>query len=459
MKKLPSIPLIITLLFIWANLKAQDLSLTNYGIEECLQYAVEHNQNLLNSNLDIQKAGAQIGEIRASGLPQIDGKFFLNYNFELRKSLLPASTFAAPGDTTIPSDAEVQLAFGTKYDGDAFFQASQLLFDGSYFVALQASRTYRDLSTKEYIKTRIDVVDAIYKAYYLVLINREKLKALDSNIERLENLLKETEAMQEAGFAEKIDVSRIKVNYNNLVASKMVNQRALAISEQLLKFQMGMPVSNEINITGQLDGVEEILKESPQTSGFSPEQRIEYSILQTGEGLQELDIKNVKMQYYPNLYAIGRYGWNTMTNSADEIFDFDDRWLNYGFVGLQLSIPIFDGMRKHYKIQQSKIELSKIKNRFDMLENSINTEIQSSNDALLASLDQLDVQKQNMELAKEVFDITRTKFQEGVGSNIDLINADDSYVSAQATYYDALYNAIVAKITLEKSLGHLDYNN
>ena len=95
----------------------------------------------------------------------------------------------------------------------------------------------------------------------------------------------------------------------------------------------------------------------------------------------------------------------------------------------------------------------------DMLENNINTEIQSSNDALLASLDQLDVQKQNMELAKEVFDVTQTKFKQGVGSNIDLINADDSYVNAQASYYDALYNAIVAKIILEKSLGHLDYNN
>ena len=459
MKKLLKTYLFLALGFIAIKSRAQEQFKSSYGLEDCLSFAMDHNQILLNSDLDIDKAGAQIGEIRSAGLPQVEGKLFLNHNFELRKSLLPASTFAAPGDTSIPADAEVQLAFGTKYDGDFFFQASQLLFDGSYFVGLQAARAYKDLSSKQFVETRIDVVEAVYKSYYLVLVNREKIKALESNIERLETLLNETEAMHKAGFAEKIDVTRIRVNYNNLVASKAVQERGLAISEQLLKFQMGMPVQTEVQFTGNLDGVEDVLKERPSVDNFTYEDRIEYSILQTGEGLQELDVKNIKMQYYPNLYAIGRYGWNTMTNNTDNLFDFNDRWLNYGFVGLQLSIPIFQGMRRHYMIQQSRIELDKIKNQFDLLENNINTEIQSSNDALLANLDQLDVQKQNMDLAKEVFDVTKTKFQEGVGSNIDLINADDSYVTAQATYYDALYNAIVSKIVLEKSLGNLDYKN
>ncbi len=457
MKKL--LKIYILLVFPVAFAMAQEETKSSYGLEDCLGYAMDHNQVLLNSDLDIDKAGAQIGEIRSAGLPQVNAQFFLNYNFELRKSLLPASTFTAPGDTTVPSDAEIELAFGTKYDGDFFFSARQLLFDGSYFVGLQAARAYRDLSSKEFVKTRIDIVEAVYRAYYLVLINREKIKALESNIERLESLLEETEAMAKAGFAEKIDVSRIRVNYNNLVAGKKVQERALLISEQLLKFQMGMPVNTEVNFTGNLDGVENVLKEKPEVSDFTYENRIEYSILQTGEGLQELDVKNIRMKYYPNLYAFGRYGWNTMTNNADEIFDFDDRWLNFGVLGLQLSVPIFEGGRKRYQIQQSKIELQKIKNQYDLLENNINTEIASSNDALLANLDQLDIQRQNMDLAKEVFDITKTKFQEGVGSNIDLINADDSYVTAQANYYDALYQAIVSKIVLEKSLGHLDYNN
>ncbi len=458
MKKLPKIILISLLAMLPLGSYSQEGG-QSFGLEDCLSYAMENAQMLLNSQLDIEKSAAKVGEIRSLGLPQVDAKMFLNYNFSIRKSLLPASTFAAPGDTTIPPGTEVELAFGTKYDGDAFFQASQLLFDGSYFVGLQAARAYKELSTHQMVQTRIDVVENVYKGYYLVLINREKLVAAESNMERLESLLKETEAMQKAGFAESIDVSRIRVNYNNLKASKLTLERAVAISEALLKFQMGMPTSDEVSFTGKLDGVEDVLKEKPKVEDFTYTDRIEYTILQDGEGLQELDVKNTKMQYYPNLYAIGRYGWNTMTNNTDQIFSFSDRWLNYGFVGLQLSVPIFDGMRKHYMIQQSKIELAKIKNHYDMLENSINTEIQSSNDALLASLDQLDVQKQNMELAKEVFEVTQTKFKQGVGSNIDLINADDSYVNAQASYYDALYNAIVAKITLEKSLGHLDYNN
>jgi outer membrane protein len=458
MKKLPSL-ILIGLLGLNKFGLTQDLASESFGLSQCLDYAMDHSQILLNSNLDIDISNAKIGEIRSAGLPQVDAKIFLNYNFELRKSILPAETFAPPGDTTIPADSELILAFGTKYDGDAFFQASQLLFDGSYFVGLQAARTYKDLSSKNFIKTRIDVVNAVYKAYYLVLINREKLVAAESNLTRLKSLLDETNEMYTAGFAEKIDVSRIQVNYNNLNAAKLTLERAVVVSEYLLKYQMGMPVNLQINFTGSLKGVQEVLKEKPKTEGFDYDDRIEYSILQTNEGLQELDIKNTKMQFYPNLYAIGRYGWNTMTNKTGQIFELKDRWLNYGFVGLQLSVPIFDGMRKRYIIQQSKIELQKVKNNFDLLENNINTEIRQNNDALLASLDQLDIQEQNMDLAKEIFEVTKTKFQAGIGSNIDLINADDSYVSAQVNYYDALYSAILSKITLEKSLGHLDHNN
>ena len=405
----------------------------------------------------MDKAKYQVGEIRSAGLPQIDAGLTVNYNFEVRKTLLPFSTFGGSGDSLMANDTEVALAFGTPYDGDFGFRGSQLLFDGSYFVGLSAAKTYRELATKQYQQTRIDVVDAVFKAYYLVLVNREKLKASESNTERLKSLLEETQAMYDAGFAEEIDVKRIQVNYNNLEVSTRVFERAVEVSEYLLKYQMGMPVNERIRITGSLDGVKSILEKKPNVNQFEYSNRIEYSVLETNRNLKELEVKNTNVQYLPNLYLIGSIGWNTNAAESSQLLELQDRWLNYGLVGIQMTIPIFDGLRKKYQIEQSKIDLMQIENNYALLKNSINTEVRQSVDGLQASMDQLVVQEQNMDLAKEVFDVSKTKYQEGVGSNIELINADDSYVTAQVDYYDALYSAILAKIALEKSLGNLDY--
>lgn len=433
-----------------------NLSLPNYDLQACLDYAIENSQVLQNSVYEIDKAKSKVGEVRAVGLPQIEAGLTVNYNYEVRKTLLPFSTFGG-GDSTVPGDPEVALAFGTPYDGDFGFRASQLLFDGSYFVGLSAAKTYRELASKQFQQTRIDVVDAVFKAYYLVLVNREKLKASESNTERLKSLLDETQKMYEAGFAEEIDVKRIRVNYNNLAVSTRVFERAVVVSEYLLKYQMGMPVNERIRITGDLNGVKEILEKKPEVGNFQYQDRIEYSVLETNRNLKHLEVKNTNVQYLPSLYLIGTLGWNTNAAEASQLTNFSDRWLSNGLIGIQMTIPIFDGLRKKYQIEQSKIDLMQIENNNALLENSINTEVRQSVDGLQASMDQLIVQEENMNLAKEVYDVSRTKFQEGVGSNIELINADDSYITAQVDYYDALYTAILSKISLEKSLGKLDY--
>lgn len=436
-----------TLLFVLATKLVMAQENYNFSLQECIDFALENNQNSKNASYEKEIADAQVRETVARGLPQVNLNSGINYNYELQKSILPAQFF----DPDAAEGEEAKVAFGQDYDGNIVLSASQLLFDGSFFVGLQAAKTYRELSTKEHIKTQIDVAEAVSKAYYNVLVNEERYELLEVNLGRLDTLLHDTQAMFDNGFAEKIDVNRIKVQHNNLKVQMDNTKQLLGLSRDLLKFQMGMGLNNTIVLTDELEAVDFAVIEK---SDFSYNERIEYSQLQTNMALVNLDMKNNRVQYLPTLYANLNYGYNTQTGQSSQLFD-GQRWLNFGTLGVTLSMPIFDGFLKSNRIQKNKIQAKQIEESFDMLENSIDLEINQAKINLSTAMDNMVAQKENSELAREIYDVAKIKYQEGVGSNLEVTNADADYKEAQTNYYDALYNALVAKIELEKAYGQL----
>lgn len=429
----------------WAQEQPQQK--TQYTLQECIDFALNNNQELINKAIDKEIADTQIGETLSQGLPQVNIDANVNYNFEPQKSLIDISNF----DPSAPEGTEQEVSFQQKYDGNLNLSVRQLIFDGSFFVGLEASRTYKELSTKEHIKTQIDVVEAVSKAYYNVMVNEERLDLLEVNLSRIDTLLRETRLMYENGFAEKIDVSRLKVQYNNLKVQVDNTKEMLRVGRDLLKFQMGMPLEVSFELTDKLTDVtfDAVIDEE-----FSYNERIEYSQLQTNQALVNLDMKNNKVKYLPNLYANFNYGYNTQTSQSSQWFQ-TDRWLNYGFVGATLSVPVFDGFLKSNKIQKNKLQAKQIQYSFEQLENSIDLEIKQSKINLNNALDKMAAQQENMELAQEIYNVTKLKYQEGVGSNLEVVEADADYKEAQTNYYNALYEALVAKVEVEKAYGRL----
>lgn len=429
---------------------AQNESETNsFNLEQCVQYALEHNENVLNKALDKEIAKTQVGEILSMGLPQVNIDGEVNYNYQIQRSITEVSAF----DSTLPKGTEGEIAFGRAYDGNLNFKVRQLIFDGSFFVGMQAARTYRELYAKDHIKTKIDVVEAVSKAYYNALITNERLILVEVNFSRLDTLLSDTEALYINGFVEKIDVSRLKVQFNNLTVERNKLKKFAKISNDLLKFQMGMSITESLQIQDSLgkisfESVEELIVD------FNYSKRIEYSQLQTNLSLTQLDMKNNKVQYIPTLYANFNYGYNTATAESSKWFN-SDRWLNYGAIGVSLNIPVFDGLLKRNRIQKTKIQAQQIQQSIEMAENSIDLEIRQSKASLNSAIENMSAQKENMELAEEVFTVTRIKYQEGIGSNAEVLDADTALKESQTNYYSALFDALVAKVDLQKASGTL----
>lgn len=425
----------------------------NLTLEDCINHALENNEQVKIKQLDKEIAEAEVRKTISMGLPQANVNGGLNYNFEPQKSLLDPNSFPGGGGG---ATEDIEVSFQQKYDGNIGLGVDQLIFDGSYFVGLQAARTYKELSTKEHQKSKIDIVEAVSKAYYNALIAEEQLELLEKNISRLDTLLNETTEMYNAGFAEKVDVDRIRVNYNNLKVELSRSRQLKDVSRKLLKFQMGMDLNQPIVLNESLENVEVNVPAIP-SQNFDYNQRIEYSQLQTNRSLAYLDMKNNKVQYLPKLYARFGYGWNTAAASGSDLF-VSRRWLDNGAIGITASIPIFDGFLKSNKIQQNKLQVEQIENQMSYLEKSIDLQIEQSQISLNSQLETLEVQKQNVELAQEVYDISKIKYQEGVGSNLEVIDADASLKEAQTNYLNALYQAITSQIELKKALGTL-YNN
>lgn len=422
---------------------AQDVK--QLSLEQAIEYALEHNPSVINAKLAGDMADGKVSETIATGMPQINGGIDLTNNFELPTSFLPGEIVGSP-------EPEVPIQFGTRYSGSATLSLTQMLFDGSFFVGLEGAKTYRELSTKELVKTRIDVAEMVAKSYYAVLVSEFRLDLIEKNYGRLDTLLQETTEMYNSGFAEKIDVSRSKVQYNNIKVQKDNAENSLQITRANLSFQLGLPVTEAIVLTDVLsmemfdDGAEDV---------FTYTDRIEYSILQTNQQLALLDKKLNNVKYMPSLDLYATVGANLGTGVTANIFDITNEWYNFGFIGVRMKVPVFDGLQKHYVNQQKKIRLNQIENSFDQMERRMDLQVRDSKVKLDNAIAILISQRENMEISKEVYDVTKEKYQEGVGSNLEVINADADYKQAQTNFFVALYNALIAKVDYKKSIGKL----
>ncbi len=427
-------------------------------LEACIVYALENNKEMRITRLQEAIAETQVGETRSIGLPQASIRSGINYNYEVQKAFLPNIFFGPDTTSNEPFDPEgfTPVQFSPNFDGNASFSVSQLIFDGSYFVGLQAAKTLRELRKKESNQTEIQTVEAVTKAYYTVLINQERSQLVDANIQQLEELLADTRALNENGLAEGIDVDRVQVNLNNTKTEKNKIARGLNYAFDLLKFQMGLPLSENISLSGDVKDLSlNVVDYSAQIQQFNYEQRVDYRILNTNKELTELDLKNNKATHLPKLSANFSYGYNTGVNEFSELWDFNNNWLSFGAVGVSLQWNLFTGLRRSNLMERNRIQIEQIEIQKEALESSIDLEIRQLQDNLRSAKENLEVQDDNRKLANKVFDQSQIKYNNGVGSSNELIDAETARKTAETNYYNALYDAVITQIELEKALGTL----
>lgn len=441
--------IIVAVLFsLTAFSQTKDSSNFSFSLQQAINFALDNQKDVKNAIIDEQLAQKKVNEIMGMGLPQINASFDLREFIEIPTSLIPADFFGGMPGTF------AALKFGTKYNATAGIDASQLIFSGDYFLGVKASKVFVEISQKSTQRTRIETSSTVAKAYYTALVNEERTKLMNATVERIKKTLDGTKALLDNGFVEKIDFDMLTVTYNNLLVEQEKVQRLVTLSTYLLKYQMGMDINSNLTLTDKLADVKLDIVNSASAQKFDYEKRVEYGLFETQYKLAKLDVKRQRLSYLPAAFAYASLSEGAQRNEFD-IFDTDKKWYPTSVIGAKVTMPIFTGFQRNSKNQQAKLSLLKAENNIDFIKKSIDLEIASSTTILQNAASSLENQKKNIVIAEDVVRVARLKFEQGVGTNIEMITAETALKEAQTNYFNALFEALVAKIDFDKAVGNL----
>lgn len=426
----------ILIVFIGTNLFGQARKLT---LQESVDYALQNHPDIQNKKLGEKYADAQVDETRSIGIPQLNANLQFINNIERQ-------VFVFPNPMTGKNEP---IRIGNKFSTVGTLSASWLALDATYFVGLKAAEGFTELSRLQTNMTERDVVVAATKAYYLVLITSENVSLLEQNIKTLEAILTQTEGYYKNGFAEKIDVDRLNLTLSNLNIQLEGLKDQKGITEQLLKLNIGMPVETEIELTDNLESLYKSTIEGYAKS-FDPKQRIEYKLMNSQLQLTALDKKRFELAKYPNLAFFANYQQNNFGEQIDL-----SKWYGNSYWGFRVGIPIFSGFNNKAQLKKRRINMDQTVNSMNMFENAAKLE---ANQAILRydrSLKTIELQKKNLELANEILRISSVKLKEGVGSSLEITNAQQEVKTSQTNYLNAVYDLLNAQIELKKAFGKI----
>ena len=440
--------LLITFLLLSKLLFAQnDTSKTyRFSLEEAINFAVENNYSAINASRDIQAAQQKKWETTAAGLPQINAGLDYTNNFKLQTQGITGNAFNPGGD---PNQVST-IAFGTKHTMTARSQLSQIIFDGSYIVALQASKTYLKYYQNYKRKNSNEVREMIINSYTNVLLAEENIRILNKNKTTLDKTLFDTNETFKNGLIEEENVEQLKITLSSIVNNLNYTLRLKEISMNMLKINLGVPIESELILTEELEKLNQSNLDFSLTSPvFEVKNNIDYQISQNLVDQRKLELKLEKSKALPNLSANVNFGYNAFGGDFN-FYNSDQKWFNYSNLGVSLNIPIFSSFGRAAKTQQAKIEFEKALTQQTDAEQKLQLQYQSAKSDYEFRIEQYASAKENLRLAERIERKQSVKFTEGISTSFDFTDAQQQLYKAQQNYLQSMVDVINTKAALDK---------
>lgn len=458
----------IFLLTVFSSVQGQEVYQLN--ITQAVEMGIKNSIELKNLSLDYNIQEQKNKEITSTIYPTIAASGGLTYYTNVPQIQFPSSDQAIynvlnkegvkdqNGNVISTGNASFSVnnvSFIQPWNTQLGFSVNQLLFQADVFVGLQARKTVLQLSQDNINVAGDNLKEKIYKAYYAVLIVQKQLEVLISTKARLTSLLNDMNQMYQTGFAEKLDVDKLQVSLNNTEAGQNQLNNALKIGMASLKNTLGVSQKDTLVLTQNLD-INALKVDLMSTDDFNYEKRSEIALLNTALELQKLDFKRYKLSYLPSLAAFYQFQRSGQRNNDFAAFTGKPWfWYNTGLVGLQVNVPIYSGNKRKFLMNQAKYAGEKVENNILQLKQFIDLEQEVAKTTLNNAIINLDVQERNVKLAEEVFTKTKIKYENGLGSSFEVIQADTELQRAQGSYFQALYEGMIAKTSFAKAFSKL----
>ncbi|MDF1671950.1 MAG: TolC family protein [Vicingaceae bacterium] len=424
---------------------AQDT--TSFSLKQAQDYAIENNYKNQKAMLDVDIAKKKVWETTAAGLPQVSANAKLQKFLDIPVNLAPANAF----NPAAPEGELAELQFGLDYSNSVGVSASQLVFDGSYIVGLQAVKTYKNLSISNQVKTEIELNEEVKQAYFTVLVAEENTTVLKKSKEAVDEILKETNALYKEGMIDEQSVDQLTLTVNELSTAVGIAEGQIDFARKLLKLQMGMDIANKITLTQGLDVFVEEIQGAPEEQAFNVENHVDYNLVETNMRLQKLNLRKEKYSFLPSINLFLSHEQQNMNNKFDAFSG--GKWYPMTVIGAQLTLPILTSGSRLSKMSQAKIEYEKSEISAKEVEQGLMYQTQIAQSNYETNYETYLNQKENMALAKKIYDKTVLRYKEGVSSSLDLSQTQNQYLTAEGNYIKALLELLKSKSELQKSYG------
>lgn len=445
--KLPKFKSILLIGAGWLSLGALPAQ-TTIGLGDAIRYALNNSEVIKQARLDIEKGVYQIKETRGAALPQLTGTSTMTNNVLVQQFVLPAEAFGGePGQF-------IAIKAGQTWSALSQVQLSQQLYNKQVFTGLKAAKSTEEFYRLSEQLSRENVIQQVAANYYQVQISRLQMDVIDANIARVAKLGEMIEGQYANGLARKIDVDRIKVNRSNLDAQKSLLENALTQQENLLKYYMGMPIEEPIQLE-KLDIATLPLMDIHQLEDdLNVKNLLSYNVLKKQSELLHFQRDAIISEGYPTLSLSASYTYNTQSNNFNL---YSNKALNYDMaaVTLNLRIPIFDGFSRRSRVQQSQIAINRLQEDIRRTNNSLKMANENAKSQLINSLNTIRMQQANKRLAQEVFENVQNNYKNGLASLTDLLDAEQSLVEAERSLNEAILQYKIGEIELKKSNGNI----
>ncbi|RQO67429.1 transporter [Pedobacter sp. KBW06] len=443
-KQVRLIPLLLLGLLLSNAASAQQ----TLSLKDALNYAVQNAVSVRKANLDVEGGKFKTQEIRAQALPQLTGSASLTDNVIVQSIVLPGEFLNRPGEVIVAKA-------GTKYNAGAGLQFNQQLFNQTVFTGLKAAKTSESYYKLNAQLSEEQIIEQVANNYYSVLVNRQQMNVIDTNIKNVKVVEKIISDQYKNGLAKKIDVDRIKVNLTNLQTQRAQILNGITQLENQLKYSMGMPVETVV-ILPQTELAE--IKSLPEIAeSIDMSNRTELKIANVQKELYTLDRKAKVSEYYPTLALNSNYNYNGVSNKFD-LFKGKGgtaNWYDMAAIGITLRVPIFDGFATRSRVRQADVNLKKADEDIRQMKNSLNVEYENAKIKLKDNMSTINAQRQNVILAQEIYQSTQNNYNNGLAALTDLLDTENALTQAQNSYNQALLNYKIAEIQLIKSNGNI----
>jgi outer membrane protein len=430
------LPVLILLGSASAQIK-NDFSSKN--LDGCIIYALEHQTNIRQSILDEQITEHQIKIQLADWYPQIN--FSGSYQNNFQRPITIFNNSASP--------------VGTYNQSYAYFGLNQTIFNRDVVIAQQSSKDVRLSARQNTINNKISVVSNVSKAYYDLLLSKEQIELLDTDIVLLQRSLKDTYNQYKGGLVDKTDYQRATISLNNAMASRKTAGEAVKSKTAVLKLYMSYPVDSTLDVLYDSARMRDEVNSFDTLQQLDVNNRIELQQLETQKRLEEYNLKYYKLGFLPTVSAFGSYNLNYYNNDLKGLYQ-----QNYpnSYAGLSVTLPIFTGTQRTQQVKVAKLQIERLDYDFSSLKDSIRTQYIQALSSYKADLNNYFEQKENLELARQVYNIIQLQYRSGIKTYLDVVVSNNDLFTAQVNFTNAIFQVLSDRIDVERALGTLKYS-